>query len=184
MKGSLYKFMAGESYHLDALAYNQVYFSKFRELNDPYEGLLHFNEEDVTDELRMALLANGLAEQFSLSLSQGRKKAERLVKKQGEGAMRSLVTRWTRAFFDGYLKYHLEERYVLSLSLQAEVNEFPSPLNNMMMWSHYANGMRGLCVEYDYDLLLRSIERLNNEIQVSTSKYKESSLLKRETSSC
>nr|WP_289847880.1 DUF2971 domain-containing protein [Aliiglaciecola lipolytica] len=52
------------------------------------------------------------------------------------------------------------------------------------MWSHYANGMRGLCVEYDYDLLLRSIERLNNEIQVSTSKYKESSLLKRETSSC
>ena len=128
--------MAGKSFHLDALQNNQIYFAKFAELNDPYEGLLHFSYEGVTDSLRKTLLANGLAKKNNVDIRRGRQLAEKMIKKKGTQYMR-------------------------------ELDEFPAPLNNMMMWSHYADGMRGMCVEYDYHSLLEDIEELNEGIELN-----------------
>lgn len=39
------------------------------------------------------------------------------------------------------------------------------------MWSHYANGFKGFCVEYDFEKLKDSIES-NNNIKLATSEVK------------
>lgn len=175
---SVFKFMSGEQYHLEALRNEQVFFSNFFDLNDPYEGLLNFSKEGVNDSLRMALLANGLAKQHSCSLTQGRRYAERFRKKHGLEAMRNNVDKITEQIFQDYRDKHLMSRFVLSLSRQVEENKFPAPLTNMMMWSHYANGMRGMCVEYDYFDLLNSVRAENTDLEVSSRKvvYSESAL--------
>lgn len=164
---SIFKFMSGEDYHIEALKSDHVYFSKFIDLNDPYEGLLHFSYRNVTDPIRMTLYANGLAKEGKISLYEGRKKAERLLRKEGIEKVREIVNEWTELAFEDYKKFHLENRFVLSVAIQKEDDLFPSPLTSMMMWSHYANGMRGLCIEFDYKTLLSSIQELN-ELEVST----------------
>ena len=175
MKGNIYKFMAGKSFHLDALQNNQIYFAKFAQLNDPYEGLLHFSYEGVTDSLRKTLLANGLAKKNNVDIKRGRQLAEKMIKKKGIQYMRELVKDWTDVFFESYLNHHLEKRFVFSAAKQKELDEFPAPLNNMMMWSHYADGLRGMCVEYDYHCLLRDIEELNEGIELNTREVRYSS---------
>ena len=164
---SIFKFMSGEDYHIEALKNDNVYFSKFTDLNDPYEGLLHFSYKNVTDSIRMTLYANGLAKEGNISLSEGRKKAERLRQKEGIEKVREIVNEWTEIAFEDYRHFHLENRFVLSVAIQKEDDLFPAPLTSMMMWSHYAKGMRGLCVEFDYQKLLDSIQTLN-ELDVST----------------
>lgn len=45
------------------------------------------------------------------------------------------------------------------------------------MWGHYANGFRGICVEYDYHELVRSIKVLNNiSVSAKTVDYIEGTL--------
>ena len=178
MGRSVFKFMAGEQYHLDALRNSNVFFSNFFDLNDPYEGLLNFCKEGVDDSLRMAVFANGIAIQDSIPLAQSRKLADRFLQKNGLLAMRKHVDKTTESIFKDYRDKHLKSRFVLSLSLQNEDHRFPAPLTNMMMWSHYANGMRGMCIEYDYQDLLNSIEACNQDIEIHTRKvtYSKSKL--------
>lgn len=165
---SVFKFMSGEQYHIDALRDGYVYFSDFYDLNDPYEGLLDLSKEGVDDSLRMAVFANGLAIQNSSNLKKSRKIADRFLKQYGMEVVRERVDRKVEDIFCNYQDRHLKSHFVLSLGLQCEEDKFPAPLTNMMMWSHYANGMRGMCIEYDYDELLKSIQANNKDINVRT----------------
>lgn len=174
LEGNVYKFMSGQDYHLSSLAENQVFFSKFDELNDPYEGLLYFSFDGVTDSLRKALLANNFSHSSSISLKKARVMVERYIKSKGLDEMRKFAQSLTESCFSSFLNYHHQNRFVLSTSFQSEINQFPAPLNNMMMWSHYSNGMRGFCVEYNQKELLRSLQRLNPGIEISTKKVKYS----------
>ena len=47
-----------------------------------------------------------------------------------------------------------------------EIKELPPHYQNMLMWSHYADGFSGFCIEWDYDCLIRSMKELNNGYNV------------------
>ncbi|MGL6316632.1 DUF2971 domain-containing protein [Vibrio sp. WXL103] len=160
MTDRVYKFMSGEQYHLDSLARNQVYFSSFDELNDPYEGLLHYSQQGLTDVLRKIALTHQLRPDHS-SLKNARREMERMYKGFGRKQFSQRVDAIHQRTFDDFLELHRTTRNVLSLSKAFSNDIYPSPLNSMMMWGHYANGMKGLCVEFDFVALHKSIAKLN-----------------------
>lgn len=47
----------------------------------------------------------------------------------------------------------------------SEIN--PSSIDSFLMWSHYANGHRGICLEYDTVTLLNRLECLNIDEKIS-----------------
>ncbi|MDN7126808.1 DUF2971 domain-containing protein [Pseudidiomarina sp. 1APR75-33.1] len=47
-----------------------------------------------------------------------------------------------------------------------EIKELPPHYQNMLMWSHYAGGFSGFCIEWDYNRLICSINELNNGCRV------------------
>lgn len=160
----VYKFMSGEDYHLDSLRENTVWFSNVHELNDPYEGRIHFVHSDVNINHKILALAHALNEEKN-DIKQSRKEAENFRKKNGDSAFLEMVDRQTEKHFNYLLEVHHKKRHVLSLSKaiqHLEENRFSKPLNNMMMWGHYAKGFRGMCVEYDFYELRRSINQLND----------------------
>jgi len=163
----VYKFMSGEDYHLDALRDNQVYFSSVEQLNDPYEGLMHYCTKNVTHSQRMAALTQRLKPDH-LKIADARKEAESFYKRHGEKLFNARMDRLCREEYKDFLEYHRAHRFVLSLSKPSSpTDSFPSPLNSMMMWAHYGKGMQGLCVEYDFNTLRESINLLN-KVEITT----------------
>lgn len=54
----------------------------------------------------------------------------------------------------------------------ARNNEYGDVLKNRLMWSHYADGLRGFCIEFNKKMLMKGItENLGEEIFFSEMKY-------------
>ena len=163
----VYKFMSGEEYHLDALRDNQVYFSSVEQLNDPYEGLMHYCTKNVTHSQRMAALTQRLKPDH-LKIADARKEAESFYNRLGDKSFNAHMDRLCKEEYQDFLEYHRTHRFVLSLSkASSPTDPFSSPLNSMMMWAHYGKGMEGLCVEYDFNNLCESINLLN-KVDITT----------------
>lgn len=176
MSARVFKFMAGRSYHLDGLKNDQVYFSSFDELNDPYEGLMHYCKRGITHTQRMAALTQKLNQDHQ-NVREARKEADKLLRKLGKERFNQHIDAISKLEFEDFLEYHKSHRFVLSLSKAYSPDQFPDPLVSMMMWGHYGNGMKGLCVEYNFEALRQSINALN-EINLTTRKvvYSKSAL--------
>ncbi|TKF99563.1 DUF2971 domain-containing protein [Vibrio sp. F13] len=158
-----YKLMSGESHHLKGLRENTVWFSSIDQLNDPYEGRISFEHVDVS----LTSMKSALTHVYSRDnkdLKKSRKEVDSLFKKLGEADFIKHIQKNVELHFTEFLRAHHEERHILSLSKASSPlteNSFPEPLSLMMMWAHYANGFRGMCIEYDYHTLINSINDLN-----------------------
>lgn len=156
--------MSGENYHVDGLRKNTVWFSNVEQLNDPYEGRIYFEQEEVS----IANMKSALTQIFYLNnndLKKSRREVEDRFKKMGKTIFTKHIHKNVSRHFHEFLKTHHKERHVLSLSkanLSLKENLFPEPLSLMMMWAHYANGFRGFCIEYDYSKLIKSINKIND----------------------
>ncbi|MGR5096993.1 DUF2971 domain-containing protein [Vibrio maritimus] len=157
---SVFKFSAGKQIHLDALANNKVYFSSINELNDPYEGLMAYSDKGVTQSDAIAALTQ-VHMKTTGSIGQARKVVLNLQKKLGKAGFNSFVDEFCQNEIDNFVQYHRDHQFVLSLAMAYDNDLFPSPLNSMMMWGHYGNGLRGMCVEYDFTIFKDSITQLN-----------------------
>lgn len=154
--------MSGEAYHLDSLRNNTVYFSSVEELNDPYEGLMYYCDKGITHSQRMAALTQKLNLDHK-NVKRARKEAEAMYKKMGAKKFSQHIDSVCKSEFEDFVVYHREHRFVLSLArAYTQDDNFPAPLNDMMMWGHYGNGMKGMCIEYDFEKLRTSINKLND----------------------
>jgi len=169
--------MDDQDFRLESLEKNTVYFSSVSQLNDPYEGLLYLDMDGISDSLRTVALTKIFSRDHekgkkALTKTERFKKArtevERFKKSAGVERFRDHVDRNTRGHFNDFLKTHHNSRFILSLAratVSLDQDEFPYPLSSMMLWGHYANGLKGMCIEYDYDELIRSLKE-NNEISL------------------
>ncbi|WP_423840667.1 DUF2971 domain-containing protein [Vibrio mytili] len=174
-----YKLMSGECHHLRGLRENTVWFSSVDKLNDPYEGRIAFAHVDSPlADMKSAL--THVYNQDNKDLKKSRKEVEALFKKFGEADFIKHIRKNVELQFTNLLKIHHEKRHVLSLSKASSPlteNPFPEPLSLMMMWAHYANGFRGMCVEYDYHTLIKSINDLNGiKVEAREVEYVEGDL--------
>lgn len=171
--------MSGECHHLRGLRENTVWFSSVGQLNDPYEGRIAFAHVDASlADMKSAL--THVYDQNNKDLRKSRREVEALFKKLGEADFIKHIRKNVELQFTDFLRIHYEKRHVLSLSKAnsplAE-NLFPEPLSLMMMWAHYANGFRGMCVEYDYHTLINSINDLNGiKVEAREVEYVEGDL--------
>ncbi|MGR5382361.1 DUF2971 domain-containing protein [Vibrio harveyi] len=165
----IFKFRFGSENDIEALTSDFIWFADIESLNDPYEGYARFNSEGVSDTLREQFLASVYSMEPDQSVAPheevaqkkvalGPKFAEHIDSKAIESAK-------------NYYKNHRYDYKVLSVSLQKDSHDFPAPLNNMLMWSHYANGFKGFCIEFDVERLVSTIVD-RNAVQIGTSKIK------------
>jgi len=169
----VFKFRAGVTQDIESFFENYVWFAPLATLNDPYEGSVHFDSSDIDDNLRRRFLEKSYAIKPNSELSPSEEVQDYYLnyeKETGKPFSEFVDKRAAVIFREYYLK-HRDDANVFSFSKAKYLDDFPSPLNNMLMWAHYTNGFKGYCVEYDFEKLKNSIENIN-DIQLISAEIK------------
>lgn len=145
----LYKFRNVNTNNLTALANRQLWFSNQSDFNDPFEGA-HIRNNKISQKLSESFMSkskeeigeNKFVEMLSnMGLKEGDFTKEQLFQRIAEHDIQALIN-------------IVHNSRIVSLSLYDPKN---NPLNNNLMWSHYADGLRGFCLVFDGDSLQKDI---------------------------
>lgn len=158
-RNSIYKFFPYNPHDLDTLANNYLWFSQFSDFNDPFEDVFLANALDSelppyneVDAIKLLKLANeGQASPIEIEQSLTQLKLSGGLRSKYEHVLSSTIEHAKIMF-----KEHIEKSRVCCFAKDDIENEALA-LQNKLMWSHYGNGMRGYCVEFDQVELIRSI---------------------------
>lgn len=137
MSKLIYKYYRINEYLFDLLISNQLYFSSIKQFNDPYD--CHFSFKEIPT-----------YEHFDIFLKQFITKEENrqfyldLYKKNPEKCMSPI--------FDA-MKARLDYSGICCFAKKKE---------NFLMWSHYSDSHRGVCLGFDYDELTKQFGQYDN----------------------
>lgn len=134
-KPGLLKFSGPTEYALENLRNRVIYCQHFEAFNDPFEFWTDFREgipdlETERDRFIAAIRAWGFDEES----------LETALENSGE-------------YFESL--EDLQPRFKLMVD-HIRIACFGSEPDNLLMWSHYADGLRGFCIVFDQDLVVRS----------------------------
>ncbi len=172
MSKSLFKFFPYNAHDLDAIANNYLWFSHYSQFNDPFEDVFiknafdykksEFNEIEAINFFKD--LHNG-----DIPLTQ----VEQLILDMKlKGTFKEEYNRSiSKTFFEAKKRF---EDFVCNTKVCcfARNNKYGDVLKNRLMWSHYADGLRGFCIEFNKKTLMKGIpEYLGEVIFFSEMKY-------------
>lgn len=123
---TLYKYKPINEYTFASLINNVIYFPIAEQLNDPFDSQLRYSFDDSIDDI-----LNELIESHQLPDGMSKKKAELLLEETKSKLKEPLIK---------------AQKEVGILSLTTDYQ-------NTVMWSHYADNHKGICIEYDCDIL-------------------------------
>ena len=146
IKLHLYKFREVNTNNLSALANSQFWFSGLNDFNDPFEG--SYIKKITIDKK----LISGF--EFKIKAEVGKDKFKEILNK-----LELVEGNYTNEEFFQIVAEHdlkkliniVHSSKIACFSIEKEIN---NPLTNNLMWSHYANGLRGYCLVFDGDELL------------------------------
>ncbi|WCP68501.1 DUF2971 domain-containing protein [Vibrio tubiashii] len=160
---SLYKFFPYNPHDLDALSNNYLWFSEYSAFNDPFEDVYLENvlnrELGPYDEVK----AIKLYKEMHRGQRPNHQIEEVLFELKVRGELEEQYNQTIRRTFEfakSIISEHLTESRVCCF---AKNHEHKQALENRLMWSHYADGLRGFCIEYDGDQLINGIYRIMGE---------------------
>lgn len=151
----LYKFREFNANNITALANRQLWFSQRSDFNDPFEGA-HVKDNGLSKELLNTFackLKNEISEEnfakmlTDMGLKEGEVTNEKLFQKIAEFNLQPLIN-------------IVHNSKITCLSLSEPEND---PIRNNLMWSHYADGLRGFCLVFDGESLQKDIYLSSNE---------------------
>ncbi len=161
----LYKYRSCESYHIDCLGKDKLWFSYPSQLNDPFDCLVRLPERDCRffDVSRVReKLAN--AQPYLLELSDRREITKYIGNTSEPAPLVSLGLSASQFGYESLLKHlrelHIEsDLWIVKLILMArELVRFlvqnssvfcvSERNNDLLMWDHYAAGHTGFCIGY------------------------------------
>jgi hypothetical protein len=170
---SLYRFFSCKDAHpenhtnrdIDALATSYLWFSKVADFNDPFEGLYgeqltYRDARDITDD-----------EAQTIMLGEAMGKGQTLLELDSKYIIANLtpveiylqkvrICSAIQTSLARFLKDATENHRVCCFNRNfGEKNA----LENKLMWSHYADGLRGMVIEFDDAQLDASLEGMNGE---------------------
>ncbi|OCH61886.1 DUF2971 domain-containing protein [Vibrio splendidus] len=148
----LYKFRQVDTYSLAGLANNTLWFSNLNDFNDPFEGSYIF--DDSLTESDFSELEARLAKRTDVSEEAFQEMLKELGITDGGADKRNLIHKMAVRDYQSIVGI-MHASKVLSTSY-FDNSEKPDPLFSNLMWSHYANGLRGFCLVFDDELLLQS----------------------------
>lgn len=153
-----YKFSALNINSLSALAEGKAWFSRLADFNDPFEGQFLIKRPDIEiDKERLfqhmgnTLPKNVLSEPVSEIIRRNYEQSPEGFKKTIEQAISTTYNRFHNAF-----------QNISAFCLASDIpNVHASHVSNVMMWSHYADGMKGFCIKFKPEYLLSSLREMN-----------------------
>lgn len=166
---SVHRFYSNFPHDRCALKDDYLWFSHYSHLNDPFEDVY---------------IKNALQQPKG---SWSKEEAYDLYRKMNKTSLspeeieNDLVRFEMEQSFDERFKIIMERTYELSKSLfnnyvdkskvccltVDEIESNVSALSNRLMWSHYADGLRGFCVEFNSSELMRSLD-MKQDVKFST----------------
>lgn len=165
MVESLYRFFPYNAHDLDALSNNYLWFSSYEDFNDPFEDV--FVQNAINSDLGeyQEEKAVHLYKELHKNDASGKIINEVLIKLIMEGKLRDYYERHLKEVVfitQRELRDHIKTSKACCLVMDHS-SDNKKALKNKLMWSHYGNGLRGFCVEYDYDLLIKSLSELSGQ---------------------
>lgn len=130
----IYKYRSDSDFTLDELFHSYIFFSGRDHLNDPFDcfpALLKSNPK--SDNVRR-FIVNELTQSFPM-----------LKGKHFQEIVQNTINGLTSG--DSYLRH--VNSLIDQLSNQIGISCFTTLPDNLMMWSHYANFHRGVCLKFD-----------------------------------
>ncbi|MBY8070736.1 DUF2971 domain-containing protein [Vibrio fluvialis] len=159
MLTSLYRFFSNEAHNLDGLANNYLWFSHLKDFNDPFEGIfLHQYAEPNYDDLSDAKIV-----ELYTSLHKGTLPKHIIQDNLAKGFLQNTIRKESIELMNRTLEKvnllsnrHInDKRFCCLVKDDVDVNK--KVLKNKLMWSHYSDGFRGFCVEFNRELLIDSV---------------------------
>lgn len=144
----LYKYRSPDGFGLSLISKNEIFFSSFQNLNDPMEGRMPILYEKGTLKQMIKLNMEMLDRMGGYTRKERKKKAEEIAKfvfKRREDEEKIKLLRETH--FD-------------NLNTQMGVFSLSAVYNNSLLWAHYADGHKGICVSFKTKELLKSLDEL------------------------
>lgn len=159
----LFKFRAGNDDDLNALKGAYLWFSPYSALNDPFEGVVarELIESGTQEELEFlesvgvyaVTAARGISDTDALRIVKSKRSRD------GEVFFRRLRGNVDEHFQSAH--DYMQSAYVCSMSGYAREEEVEEQYANILMWSHYADGLKGFCLKFNKKKLEQSLKALN-----------------------
>lgn len=174
MNENLFKFFPYKDHDLDALANNYLWFSSYSDFNDPFEDIFInnvFNDNPITEQFDAKKAINFLKLGYANKMSPHEAEKtilDMVINKKLESTYNNLMQKLYET------EYSTLKEYIKKAKASCFVrnNANSVAIKNKLMWSHYANGLRGFCVEYHYNTLIKGIsERLGKSIDTCPITY-------------
>jgi len=146
---NLYKFRSVDTNNIVALANRQLWFSSRDDFNDPFEGswirnnhisqemlstAVYKSKEDIGEKKYLKML-------FDMGLKEEGLTNDTLFQRMAEHDLDVLIN-------------EVHGSKIVCLSMESESND---PIENNLMWSHYADGLRGYCLVFDNEALQQDV---------------------------
>ncbi len=128
MKNIVYKYFRINQYLYDTLISNQLYFSSIEQFNDPYD-------------CHLAILDKISEEDFNVFIEKTIKDTD--IKMKYLDAFRKKPDEFIKPFIEMY------RNWLKHLGICC----FTKGKENILLWSHYADSHRGVCLGFDYNLM-------------------------------
>ncbi|KVX03211.1 DUF2971 domain-containing protein [Shewanella frigidimarina] len=148
----LYKFREVNDYSINCLKTSKLWFSDLDKFNDPFEGS-HILNEKLTYTTKRQLLSRVTLNSSKVNEAE----RERMLAETGvtdDGANRSefYFKLAKRDFKEALIRTVHNSKAVCLSHYDPDPNK--DPLYENLMWSHYADGLRGFCIVLDRQILL------------------------------
>lgn len=160
----IYKFYGYRDFDLDAFAGSYLWFSNVKDFNDPFEGL--YREQIKFRSGKELTESEAVLYLMESHVFNGMSKKEATQKVLSDLAKFNNPFKYQKGFIADSLKQATlrtldlieHERACCCFIRNYEDNQ---ALSNKLMWSHYANGLRGFALEFETDSLSDSFDSNN-----------------------
>jgi hypothetical protein len=143
----LYKYKPNNNYTSNIIEKGELYFPSVSELNDPFEGSIPFvfDESELTFEnvfLKMHSLAKEMFPEYSEADIY-----KHVSDNYGKGGL----------FDEKYLK---EQTLKIKNEVETKfgIYSMTTKKDNLLMWSHYANAHKGICIGFNVKILMDTVK--------------------------
>ena len=186
----VYKYRDFSLLTVDSLCHDKMFFSDPAAFNDPLDCLPTVEADSTPEELRILLSELITRRIFTKSISllnktniQGKsaeKHASNLAYRAASDELKNISYHSTNPEYDCSQKE--AERWLLTLEIESELLKrydkgvccFSSVYKNPLLWSHYADQHRGMCIGYD---LIRNPEPCIHKVIYGGSRIVKTSLI-------
>lgn len=159
----LYKFHSMSVNSLSALATKTVWFSNQVSLNDPFEGVSNIVEPESSEETisqSVKFVSSIIEKEANISNHEAHEIA---LEKYLENPNDFLEVARAQAIKENEIALNYA-RDMGIFSTAADIpNDSKTQAANMLLWSHYSDGLRGYCIQFDAKELYDSLKKDNPE---------------------